>query len=88
MTGVYIILGVILCIAWFLFGYLRGMGDLKSFENWGTGFDDGWENGFRYGYARAKWETIADTDMPDSFVPDDCCEQQNCLKQEETGDSE
>lgn len=44
---------MLLCLA-FLFGYFRGMENLKTMENWGIGFDEGWENGwdggFDYGY--------------------------------------
>ncbi len=39
---------IIMCIVYssavsFLIGYLRGLNDQKTIENWGIGFDQGWE---------------------------------------------
>lgn len=43
-------LGAVLLILAFMFGYSRGLNDLKTIEDWGIGFDEGWECGWDRGF--------------------------------------
>ena len=45
-------LGLIILYLVFIYGYTRGMDDLKSIENWGIGFDQGWNKGWDCGFDR------------------------------------
>lgn len=41
MIEVAIAICAIICVAAFMFGYVRGLEDLSKIANWGIGFDDG-----------------------------------------------